>query len=211
MAYGRASDQKAPLPEYLGRKGDGVMSDEDFKAVVSGALSESVDYVQTELSPERARATNYYLGKPFGNEEEGRSQAMLTEVRDAVDGMIPSLLRVVHGPEHVVEFVPTSAEKVEEAAQRTDYVRYVYEEDNDGFFVTLAAAKDGAVRKIGIIKWWWDDSRNTKSYRQEHITKADMELLLAEDGVELQGKPTKLKPSKEEKAQYAQTLEQWSQ
>src|ERR1700733_14638125 len=105
------------------------MDDEEFRAVVSAALSQSVQFIDTELSVERARATEFYLGKPFGNEEEGRSQVVLTEVRDAVDGMLPSFMRVFFGSEHTVEFVPTRADNVQQAAQKTDYVRYVFEED----------------------------------------------------------------------------------
>src|SRR5690349_19149922 len=106
------------------------MDPEELEAVVQGAISDCVQWTDTQLSLERAKATEYYLGKPFGNEEEGRSQVVLTEVRDAVDGMLPSLMRIAHPPgEHSVEFLPTRPDNVEEAAQKTDYVRYVFEQD----------------------------------------------------------------------------------
>lgn len=178
--------QKAePIPEYMARKGDGVMDKEEFASVVQDALAQCVQFVDTELSVERARATEFYLGKPFGNEEEGRSQVVLTEVRDAVDGMLPSLLRVFFGSEHTVEFVPTKAETVTQAEQMTDYVRYVFEEDNAGFLQAMAVLKDGLVRKIGIFKWRWDTSTETKAYKQEGITDEEMQLLASDDDVEL--------------------------
>src|SRR5512146_507370 len=107
MAWQEPAREGVKIPEYLARKGQGKMSKEDICAVVQNAITQCVQFVDTELSVERARATEYYLGKPFGNEEEGRSQVILTEVRDATDGMLPSLLRVFFGSEHAVEFVPT--------------------------------------------------------------------------------------------------------
>ncbi len=185
MAYQDRTADRSPPPEYLARKGDGPMAKDDIRAVVSSALAQSVQFVDTELSDERAQATNYYLGKPFGNEEEGRSQVVLTEVRDAVDGMLPSLLRVFFGSEHVVEFVPTNPSQVEQAAQATDYIRYLFEEENGGFLKTLCVLKDGMVRKIGVFKWAWDETSETKAYRIEGIDPQQVELLAADDAVEI--------------------------
>lgn len=183
-------EPKKPV-ESLARKGEGVMDKEEFAAVVKFALAESVAFVDTELSTDRAKATEYYFGKPLGNEEEGRSQVVLTEVRDAVDGMLPSLLRVFFGAEHTVEFVPTRAETVAQAEQMTDYVRYVFEEDNSGFLHTLAVLKDGMVRKIGIFKWGWDESGDAKAYKQEGLAKPDLDALVGMDDVE----PSRITPT----------------
>jgi hypothetical protein len=80
-------DADAPAPSTLAtRKGEGVMDAEDLKATIAPVLTDAVSYVDSVLSPEREKATDYYLGKPFGNEEEGRSQVVLTELRDTVSG-----------------------------------------------------------------------------------------------------------------------------
>lgn len=161
------------------------MDFEDFRSVVSGAISDSVQFVDTQLSIERGTATNYYLGKPFGNEEDGRSQVVLTEVRDAVDGMLPSLMRVAHPPgEHAVEFLPTGPDNVQQAEQKTDYVRYVFEQECGGKMQSLAVFKDGLVRKIGIFAWGWDDSVDTKAYKQEGIDQGQLQQLAADDDIE---------------------------
>src|ERR1035437_8493284 len=182
---GDEEEGSAGTAEYLARKGEGVMDETHFNAVVSGALTECVAFVDFELSPERARATEYYLGKPFGNEEDGRSQVVLTEVRDAVNGIVPALMRIFFGLENVVEFVPTRQDNVEQAAQATDFVRYVFTEDNSGFLQTLSVLKDGLIRKIGIFKWGWDESDETKSYKLQGVTEQEMELLAADDDLEI--------------------------
>lgn len=193
MAYQEVARDKPALPEYLARKGGGKMDEEEFHSVVQHALSQSAQFIDNELSVDRAKATDYYKGKPFGNEEEGRSQVVLTEVRDAILGLLPSLLRVFFGSEHAVEFVPTRADNVEQAAQKTDYVRYVFEEENAGFLRSLAVLKDGLTKQLGIFKWGWDSSVETKAYKQEGIDRQQLELLVSDDSVTL-GNTTKRKP-----------------
>lgn len=153
------------------------MSDDDFRNVVKSVLSDCVQYVDAELSPDRAKATDYYLGKPFGNEEEGRSQVVLTEVADAIDGMVPSLQRVFWGPEHCCEFVPSRAETAAMAEQATDYVRYVIEQDNAGFLQSLMVLKDGMVRRLGIFKWAWEPA-GVEAVKMEKVTMEQIEALL---------------------------------
>ena len=194
--------------EYLSRKGKGPMDDTEFNAVVSGALMQSVQFVDFELSPERAKATEYYLGKPFGNEEEGRSQVVLTEVRDAVNGIVPSLMRIFFGSENVVEFVPTRADCVEQAAQATDFIRYVFTEDNNGFLQTLSVLKDGLIRKIGIFKWGWDDSDEFKSYKLQGVTEQEMELLAADDDIDI-AKAEKTPTLRLDQMAYEKAHDQW--
>src|SRR5512133_3563202 len=91
------------FPQYV-RPNEG--GDEDINAIVSRAITDAVAYIDGEIAPERAKATEYYQGQPFGNEQDGRSKAVLTEVRDGIIGVLPSVIRVIHGPEHPVEFVP---------------------------------------------------------------------------------------------------------
>lgn len=195
----------------MARKGEGRMSETDFRSVVQGAITDCANFTDTQLSLERALATNYYLGKPFGNEEEGRSQVVLTEVRDCVDGMLPSLMRIAHPPgEHSVEFIPTREDNVEQAAQKTDYVRYVFEQDCSGKLQSLAVQKDGLVRKIGIFSWGWDESAETKSYKQEGIDQQQLEALASDDSIKL-GSVVKARPTKQMLADQAQAMQQYEQ
>lgn len=177
---------KVATPEPGPRKGEGKMALSELQSTVSGLITSARSYVQTELSPERAKATEYYQGKPFGNEEPGRSQFVVTEVRDGVQAVLPSILKVVFGAEKVVEFRPENAEDVAMAEQATDYVNHVFSEENAGFLHTLAVLKDGLIRKHGIFKWWWDDTSEVKQYKLTGITQTQLELLAADEEIELE-------------------------
>ena len=163
------------FPPYIATRGD-----DDESALISAAITDAIRYVEEDLAPERVKATEYYHGRPLGNEVEGRSQAVMTEVRDGILGVLPSLLRVIHGPEHVVEYVPKSGEDVPLAEQATDYIRYVYEEDNNGFLVTHSVLKDGLLKKLGVVKWGMDEVEKQEVTKYQYLTREDL-LQLAEE------------------------------
>jgi hypothetical protein len=93
-----------------------AMSDEDLAAAFQ-ARREAARSYNDRLANERARALRLYNGEPFGDEEEGRSQIVLTEVQDTIAAVMPPIVRVFAGAEHPVEFTPTK-EGDEEAARR---------------------------------------------------------------------------------------------
>ncbi len=166
------------------RKHGGKMDEEELQEIMNGLISDAVQMVDGELSPRREKATDYYLAKPFGNEEDGRSQVIDSVVRDTVQSILPSLIRVFTGPERAVELVPRTLAGVQYAAQATDYCQYVFMEDNEGFLKIHDVLKDGLVRKLGVFKWYWDYESN-QAYRDEGISYAQLQQLAARDDVTL--------------------------
>jgi len=138
------------------------MDDTELQGIVAGELEDAVSYIDADISPIRAKGTEYYRGDPFGNEEDGRSQVVAMEVRDTVSAMLPSLMKVFFSSENVVEYVPRGPEDVTGAQQATDYANYIFSNDNNGFMTTYALFKDSLVRKCGIAKYWWDEVEEVK-------------------------------------------------
>lgn len=173
------------------RPDQGPMADSELQPLVEGLIQSAASYIDTELSPERAKATEYYNRKPFGNEEEGRSQVISTDVRDGIRAVLPPMLRVIFGPERPVEFRPRRADAIAAADQATDYVNFVFTEDNKGFLHTHSVLKDGLLKKLGAFKWGWDESYAKCAYKAENLTQGQVEQLAADDEVEL----TRVSPS----------------
>lgn len=164
---------------------DEEMSEEEFSAVVGSAIDDAADYIDQYVAPAREAATAYYRGDLFGNEEENRSTIVLTEVRDTVLQVLPSLLRVFTSAEKAVEFVPRSMEDVPMAEQATDYVNYVFYQDNNGFKVLYDAFKDALVRKTGIIHWRIDETTDVREYYFEKISLEQYQFLLNDPELEV--------------------------
>lgn len=183
MAY-KDEDEKPKLRDRgEARPNEGEMDEDEFQQIVSDVMQDAEQFVDGELSDDRATATDYYMGRPFGNEEEGRSQVVITEVRDGVKGVLPAFMRVIHGPENIVEFVPDNEEAIEKAQIATEVVRKIYEDSNIGFIQTHSVVKDGLVRKIGIYKWGWDESETVKAYNYSGLTEEQINFLSEEEGV----------------------------
>jgi hypothetical protein len=167
--------------------GDESTAPADRKTLVLGMLEEAEQFYRDEVEPVQAQATDYYLARPFGNEEKGRSKVISTDVRDTVQAILPSMMRIVFGPEEVVEFRPRRKEDVPVAAQQTDYLNFILREDNPGFMVLHGWIKDAFIRKLGIVKWEWEDRTRVETSEHTGITQEGMGVLAEEGEVEILG------------------------
>lgn len=163
-----------------------VMKDDELQGIVGKEIEDAIDYIDNWISPMRATATQYYRGDPFGNEEEGRSQVVSMDVRDTVQAIMPSLMRIFHGTDRTVEFVPQGPEDVASAAQATDYANFIINRDNNGFLEMHSAFMDALVRKVGIIKVYWDDQTKFETYDMSGLDDASLNALMSDPDVEVE-------------------------
>jgi len=164
---------------------DEVMSEEQLQGVISAEIYDAISFIDDDIGGNRALATEYYYGQAFGDEEEGRSQVVSMDVRDTVQGILPSLMRIFFGPERVVEFAPQGPEDVQSAEQATDYVDFIFKRDNPGFKILHSAFKDALVRKVGIIKYWWDESVEVKAESFSMLDEQTMMFLTQDPDIEI--------------------------
>lgn len=164
------------------------LSQDDLIAAFKADVQDAVSFIDSDISPSRALATRFYNAEPFGDEEEGRSQIVKPVVRDTVRATLPSLMRTFFGGKRVVEFTGTNATSAEYADEMTETVNYVFTRQNPGFSIAWAAFKDALVRKVGWVKWWWDESVEIRAKvytgaTEEQLADLEAELL---DGEELE-------------------------
>ena len=163
-----------------------VMDDEELKGIVSKEIEDSIDFIDNWVSPLRATATEYYRGDPFGNEEAGRSQIVSMDVRDTVQAIMPSLMRIFNSTENTVEYAPQGPEDIDAAKQATDYARYVINRDNDGFLQIHAAFKDALIRKVGVLKCYWDDQTKFETHNWTGLDDNALAALMSDASVDVE-------------------------
>lgn len=161
------------------------MDDAELQSIITQDLVDAVSYIDSDISPTRAKGTEYYRGDLFGNEVEGNSKVVAMEVRDTVSAMLPSLMRVFFSTENVVEFVPRGPEDVANAKQATDYVNYIFQNDNNGFLTSYAIFKDSLVRKCGIAKFWWEDEEKVHIDEYTGLDEQTLQMLMQEPEAEV--------------------------
>lgn len=103
------------------------MKIQDLEIIARIEEEENIAYGVNDsaLSNDRATAIDYYLGEPFGNEIEGRSQVVSFDVQDTIESALPQLLKVFVSGDQVVKFEPKGPEDQDAADQETDYVNHV--------------------------------------------------------------------------------------
>lgn len=162
-----------------------VMDETELQSIIGKEIDDAVDYIDNTISPARAKATEYYRGQKFGDEEEGRSQVVSMDVRDTVQAILPSLMRIFHGSDRTVEYSPTSEEDVAAAEQATDYANFIINKDNEGFLASYSAFKDALIRKVGVLKCWWDDQTRIEAYNYSGLDDAALAALAANPDAEI--------------------------
>ena len=164
---------------------DKKMTYDELASKLSNEIESASGNFNTELSEQREDAMKYYLGEKFGNEIEGRSEIVTTDVRDTIEYIMPSLMRIFTTHNNVAEFEPQGPEDVEMAQQATDYVNYVFNKQNNGFKVLYDAFKDALISKTGVIKHFWEEKTEVSKENYTNLTEIEYQSILANDDMEV--------------------------
>ena len=137
------------------------------------------------LSNDRAAAIDYYLGQPFGNEEEGRSQVVSYDVQDTIEAALPQLLKVFVAGDKVVQFDPKGPEDQDAADQETDYINHIVMEKNEGFKIFYVWFKDALLSKNGYVKVYAEEEEEVEEYEYKGLTDGQLQMLASDEKTEV--------------------------
>ena len=160
---------------------------QDMEIIAKVEAEENIAYGVNDsaLSNDRASAIDYYLGQPFGNEEEGRSQVVSYDVQDTIEAALPQLLKVFVAGDKVVQFDPKGPEDQDAAEQETDYINHVVMEKNNGFKIFYVWFKDALLSKNGYIKVFSEEEEETEEYDYKGLTDGQLQMLASDENTEV--------------------------
>ncbi len=161
------------------------MDDNEFATILKSEIEQANNYYDTELSSDRVETLQFYLGEPFGNEQENRSKVVLSEVRDTIEYLMPSLMRIFASSDKFCRFVGRNAEDVKGAEQATELVNFVLNSQNNGFTILHNFFKDALLFKIGALKTYWDETETTVEETYERLSQLELTTLLDDPAIEL--------------------------
>jgi hypothetical protein len=156
------------------------MTDDELHAALDEEESDAVMF-GNDISEERGKLMEYYLGYPLGNEDPDRSQVISTDVLDGVEGMLPVVLRPFVSSDDVVVFSPVGKEDVEQAEQETAFVQHVFNQKLDGFGLLYRAAKEGLLQKVGVVQYYWGTRERVELERYRGLTDDQTAMTLQDD------------------------------
>lgn len=163
------------------------MDDLKLKALLDAELRDSIGWESDgETAKERAEAWRYYEGDAeIIKTRTGKSRVVSTDVSNAINWMLPALLRVFFQGEHVGRFEPTRENDRAAADQATDYINYVLMRDNPGFLIFHNWFFDALLQKNGVVKHYWEEREDYETVRLAGLTEPELMLVAQDKDVEI--------------------------
>ena len=161
------------------------VSDTELRHIINNEINNALGFLGGELSSQRKKSLEYYLGEKLGTEIEGRSQVVSTDVSDTIETILPSLMRIFTASDQTAKCEPFKAEDVALAEQATNYVNYVFNKDNHGFEILYTWFKDALLEKNGIVKIYWHEDQSVSQETYKNLNDTEYEVLINDDNVEI--------------------------
>ena len=143
------------------------------------------DHMDSDAAQTRADLLDYYLGESYGNERDGYSSIVTREVYQTVENIKADIAELFVADDETVRFEPEGPEDVEAAQQATDWIRYVFYRQNDGFSNIMDSLIDGLLQRQGVIKRWRAMEDSTSTHDFTDISQEAYTLLEADPEVEI--------------------------
>ena len=160
------------------------MDESQLTAILKNEIEDSLNYYDAELAEFRLQATDYYNSEPFGNEQEGKSSVVTSDTAEIIESIQPSLMRIFTQSKNYVKFLARTPQDVAGAEQATDFCNYTLEQNN-GFVVVHNWFKSALMYKMGVVKFYWDESEDVVTETYEDLSLDELTLMTADDSVEV--------------------------
>jgi hypothetical protein len=161
------------------------MEQNELKSILQAEIDDAIGFIESETVEQRKQALEAYLRQPYGNEVEGKSQIVTGEVAEAIDGALPSLVRIFTGSDNIVVFEPQGPRDEASAKQATDYCNWVFSRDNEGVAILHDWFKDALLQKNGILKAYWEDKEDITKERYFDLTNDELAMLMSDETMEI--------------------------
>jgi hypothetical protein len=167
----------------MAREKQHTLTDEDILSIINNELSMANITVQTPQ--DLIDPLNYYLGNPTGTEQEGRSALISTDVADAIEWIIPQVMKSFTQNNEVVIFDPVGPNDERQAELESEFVYDILMKQNDGFILIHQFVKDALMQRNGILKVYYEDEETVTTESYTGLIQEQLQMLVADKSVEI--------------------------
>jgi len=160
------------------------MDDQEVKAIIAQEMTNSLGYEGGKLPIHRIDNMQAYFAEPLGNEQDGRSQVVMTDPSDIVETIQPNLMKLFCSTDRPVEFQGRNPDDDSLAKQVSEYINYVVMTKNTGYENFSWWFKDALIQPLAFIKVWFDQKEHRTVEEYKGITKEALEELIANPDIE---------------------------
>lgn len=170
-----------------------MLSDSQIGAIVKNELDAALSY-EGEIAKKRSKLMDYYNTQPYGDEVDGQSSVVTSDVSDVIEWMLPSLLRTFTQGKIIGQFDPLTADDEDEAQEKTFLSNHCFTVENDGVLTLHSMFKDALLQYTGTVKVYWDDTEDTVTTKYSGMSEIEYQSLLMKDNVTIDNMETEETP-----------------
>jgi len=160
----------------------------------SRSYGSNLSNLTAELSAERAKSIDLYLGKDISKVPDGQSAVIDRTVFETVQWILPSLCRIFANGDDVVNLTPIAEQDVDPAKQESAYLNWLVTQKHPWFDIFLEFATDTLLTKNAYILVYKDKKRTVEIEKYEDQTKQGVSYLLMDPNCQLIQSATKPAP-----------------
>ena len=146
--------------------------------LIQDATSTDVEEIRTDLN-------DRYLGEPYGDEKQGKSKFISTDISDAIEAVLPDILDVFTSAEDILEFDPVGQEDEEAAKQETSVISHMFWQKNKGFEILYVWSKEALIAQNSYVQCGWEDKERVSV--EEYADATEDERVLILERLEVEG------------------------
>jgi hypothetical protein len=161
------------------------MSDAEINKIVGAEEDDSINF-QSQIGRDRAKLLDYYNCRPYGDEIEGQSQVVTSDISDVIEGMLPSLVRIFTQGKYIARFESDNPAYDKEADQKTAWANYVFTRQNDGTLILHNMMKDALLQYTGTVKVYWDERKEVTKERYKGLSLFELQKLQMDEETEIE-------------------------
>lgn len=130
-----------------------------------------------ELIQSHVDGLSAYMQDSIGNEVEGRSQVVMSDVADTIEWVMPSLMKIFYGGHKVLQLNPVEIEDEEKAPVMEEKVNFDIQKGLNGYLLMHDWFKDALLGKYSVVKYWWEKGTKKKHMDFSNVTGDELEAL----------------------------------
>lgn len=163
-----------------------MLSDNEIHAIISAEERDAISYQESEISKKRTILMDHYNCQKFGDEVDGQSSFVTSDVADVIEWMIPSLIRIFTQGKYIATFEADNPEYDHEADQKKYYANWVFMRDNDGMLILHNMIKDALLQYTGTVKVYWDETTEASPENYRGLSELELKKLELDEELDIQ-------------------------
>ena len=165
-----------------------TLSKTEIEGIVAGEEANAIGFIGggSEFEKKRTKLLEYYKQQPFGDEIEGQSSVVTSDVADVVESMLPSILRLFIQRKQIARFESDTVEAEEEAKEKTQYANWVFFKQNPGGLILHSMIKDALLQFTGMVKVFIDKTDDESPEKYRGLDRLELAKLRADDDFQIE-------------------------